>query len=801
MTGFCCDQCSKTFTQKVNLDRHKTTKHSANPSRFQCHQCPTSFSRKDALKRHQRGHATPARVSPSQRTDLPLLANADLSEPYSVSHNASPAHYSTTYRSPGQLPSTSRAVTDQAFTTSRAVHEQRLVASRMASGQPSVSHRVSEPQPSTSRAVTDQAFTTSRAVHEQRLVASRMVSDQPSVSHRASEPQPSTSRDPGTASTSESYQCPDCDYTCQDWCIYVRHRGRCHQFGYGEEDQHIVPALNAGGEADQALQDLYRRHAHEIFIDHYQGVVHADYNFPTENGAITYRDIRNYLEQILRSESNAFKVNMAFGLILRDTISGEYTYFHPMQTDPILDRPVLISNQRDIDTFMEMLKSLNILEHLSKRRPNTRKIFHSVANVMFYVNRTDFVLGAAEDLPDYVKNKKSIITLIRDRNGKDLYEDNKCLFRCLALQLGATQGGLEKKTCALLGQWCSHKNIALQNFKGVQLKDIPQVEDLFHVNINIHQLMDSDTAVSVYLSSFQHPTTLYCNLWGHHLSYIKNFNVFASRFQCHHCDKLFKLTGKAKQHEKTCDQSTKFRYPGGYHRVATSVFEDLESNGIHVPEEDRLYPFFACFDFEAMLVKNMQQKGDATTVLQSHQPISVAVASNVCHPDCEHTVKEPACHLCQSYREPVCFVESDVGSLLDQLFIKTGQIQEAAEMCTRKKLQDAFVRLEQKISVLEAQKALLINSNEEEEEDGNSIHNTSAVEPSEPEELVHAQGTDVPVEEEEEEEEKEEEEEEEEYSDFQMEETVKQLKIFQGLKSRLDEYAAVLPLLGFNNAR
>ena len=250
MTGFCCDQCSKTFTQKVNLDRHKTTKHSANPSRFQCHQCPASFSRKDALKRHQRGHAIPARVSPSQRTDQPLLANADLSEPYSVSHNASPAHYSTTYRSPGQLPSTSRAVTDQAFTTSRAVHEQRLVASRMASGQPS-------------------------------------------VSHRASEPQPSTSRDPGTASTSEPYQCPDCNYTCQDWCIYVRHRGRCHQFGYREEDQHIVPALNAGGEADQALQDLYRRHAHEIFIDHYQGVVHADYNFPTENGAITYRDIRN----------------------------------------------------------------------------------------------------------------------------------------------------------------------------------------------------------------------------------------------------------------------------------------------------------------------------------------------------------------------------------------------------------------------------------------------------------------------------------------------------------------------------
>ena len=282
------------------------------------------------------------------------------------------------------------------------------------------------------------------------------------------------------------------------------------------------------------------------------------------------------------------------------------------------------------------------------------------------------------------KNKKSIIALFCDKNEKDLNEDNKCQFCCLTLQLGATQNGLEKKTCALLGQWCSHKNIALQKFKGVQLKDIPQMEDLFHVNINIHRLLDSDTAVSVYLSSCQHPTTLYCNLWRYHLTYMKNFNVFASRFQCHHCDKLFKLIGKAKQHEKMCYQSTKFRYPGGYHRVATSVFEDFESNRIHVPEEDRLYPFFACFSFEAMLVKNRQQKGDATTVLQSHQPISVAVASNVCHPDCEHTVKEPACHLCQSFRESVCFVESDVGSLLDQLFIKQGRFRKLQKCAPEK---------------------------------------------------------------------------------------------------------------------
>ena len=127
-----------------------------------------------------------------------------------------------------------------------------------------------------------------------------------------------------------------------------------------------------------------------------------------------------------------------------------------------------------------------------------------------------------------------------------------------------------------------------------------------------------------------------------------------------------------------------------------TVFEELESYGINVPMQESLYPFFCCLDFEALLVKNEYQRGRATTLLQSHQPISVAIASNVCHPDCGHTEKEPSCHLCQPLREPMCIVESNVSSLLDQLFAKAEQIQEAAETCTRKKLQVAFAKLDQK---------------------------------------------------------------------------------------------------------
>ena len=46
---------------------------------------------------------------------------------------------------------------------------------------------------------------------------------------------------------------------------------------------------------------------------------------------------------------------------------------------------------------------------------------------------------------------------------------------------------LERLTQVLLDQWCFHKGI--QNFKGIQLSDIPEMEDFFKVNVNIYELI------------------------------------------------------------------------------------------------------------------------------------------------------------------------------------------------------------------------------------------------------------------------------------------------------------------------
>ena len=54
---------------------------------------------------------------------------------------------------------------------------------------------------------------------------------------------------------------------------------------------------------------------------------------------------------------------------------------------------------------------------------------------------------------------------------------------------------------------------------------------------------------------------------------------------------------------KSCSGKVREAFPGGVYRNPPALFERLEEIGIRVPPEDRQYPFFACFDFEAIFSK------------------------------------------------------------------------------------------------------------------------------------------------------------------------------------------------------
>lgn len=239
------------------------------------------------------------------------------------------------------------------------------------------------------------------------------------------------------------YECPDCHKICKTREVYVRHRGIAHKIQTGGAENERFWQDEAGNDIP-GLRDIYLKHSHEIHLIDYEGENHLEYNYPVENDFLTYQDLQLYLTNIYdRMNGEAFKINLAFGFILKHIEKNEWSYYHPLITDPLLSSPEVVSNAQQLNQLIEKIRDMDLIENVSLRRPDTKWSFWRITNVQFWVDKIGYPLGANIFLPSYIKNKRSIIGLETNKSRNLLVKDNKCLFRCLALHQGANIQQLE----------------------------------------------------------------------------------------------------------------------------------------------------------------------------------------------------------------------------------------------------------------------------------------------------------------------------------------------------------------------
>ena len=194
----------------------------------------------------------------------------------------------------------------------------------------------------------------------------------------------------------------------------------------------------------------------------------------------------------------------------------------------------------------------------------------------------------------------------------------------------------------------------------MKLTELNELEKLFEVNIQVYSLVptqthgdeeegdeinESEIAATLRHHSHRHyPSTLCLDLYENHFSYIKDLAPYSKSFCCSRCGKYWKDMWKCQRHEKTCEGKVQLKYPGRAYHVPKTVFEQLEEEGIIVPEEGRFFPYHATFDFECYFDKEKAQELKNTERLNwqsSHVPLSVSVCSNV-----------------PGYQAPKCFVSN-----------------------------------------------------------------------------------------------------------------------------------------------
>lgn len=408
-------------------------------------------------------------------------------------------------------------------------------------------------------------------------------------------------------------------------------------------DENNAPWMRDG--RDDALQGVYEANIPHILQIHDRGPVRSVYNFPLDND-VNVNQLTDFATEIYNREQQAFRLNLVFGVILQHRDTDQYRYFVPYNNNGIFERPIYISRRSDLNHLRNRLRRMDITTELLRIRPDTKWIPVLVTNVNFTVFSTHYPLGQGQ-LPGYLLNKYSIYPLVKNQQTSEVYDDNLCAFRCLALHQGYDIKSLENPAKQLFRQWCQEP---WQTFEGLSFEDFPEFETRYRVNVEVYSLDEEGFARSIYKSMRKQESTMYLNMYENHLSFIKDFAMYAQKYRCKTCDRHFDHAGHLHRHQKVCSSQTKYVYPGGFHKPRHSIFDRLSDFGIDVPEKERTFPWFICYDFEAILQRVDDQPTQMLQWTQQHVPISVSICSNV-----------------EGHTDPVCIVNADQDTLVSDM--------------------------------------------------------------------------------------------------------------------------------------
>ena len=389
-----------------------------------------------------------------------------------------------------------------------------------------------------------------------------------------------------------------------------------------------VPVEHA---ANDELSSAIRYFVHENWGSVRTHVVHGPIQtrYNRRLTSLDMRDLHDQLFLLFDQQTTAFKVNVSFGFVLREKENDRLRYYHSSNNccGRYLEEPALITNRGDFDRFLARIQESDILQWAIAQRPNSDWVCEHVTNATFFLNRiVQHPIGCVDVvLPDYVKRNKAIVGLVKDNNRKSTFNDNICLFRCLALHLGREAAAL----------YAEYTNTPVHAFVGVTLDDLHKVESKFETNVVVYQLVptgnEKTMAELVRRSTGHYPETMYVNLHETHYSYIRDINMYCHSWRCRNCEQaLWKTPYDLHRHERTCTEGIKRVYKGGVYRPPSSVFERLDDEGIVVSDYLRYYPYRATFDFECYFDgENIPTNTDHVEWIARHVPLSVSVASNV----------------------------------------------------------------------------------------------------------------------------------------------------------------------------
>ena len=403
------------------------------------------------------------------------------------------------------------------------------------------------------------------------------------------------------------------------------------------------------------------------------------YNFPTNDLQGGSNELRRQLDRVFETQVNAFKLNLSFGLILKNSQTNKLRYFIPHNNETLFNASAAVSTRNDLERVMRRIKSIDVHDHLQNSKDNSEWKVQMITNVNYNVTPTNYPLGSPIPLPDFVVNKHCIVPLEKNENTGIPYNDNLCMFRALYYHKFKVidEDGVQ----TYFETWKNVKKLTCdkQSFRGVEFSEIPLIEDTFKISINMFELQSLNSAIPRYLSRAKFDDSMTLNIHEGHLSYAKDLAKFISKFTCSICLRHFAKQTTWRNHTAVCRGARAQRFPGKFVKAPTTIFETLEQYDIYVPLDQRKTEYFCTFDFESMLLKRELKLSEKVTVSHEHIPVSWAIKSNV-----------------PGFKDTIFYHSRDIDELVESLIKHLQDIAAACEHILLERFDYAFKKLDEK---------------------------------------------------------------------------------------------------------
>ena len=384
---------------------------------------------------------------------------------------------------------------------------------------------------------------------------------------------------------------------------------------------------------DQSLREEMESCKHFLSYSEMENGRHRVFNFVISSFDISL--LNGKLDYVFKELNCAAKVNIAFGFVLKNFEDGMCRYLYAHENNTIMEKSKLVCTPDDIVNLKEKIQKMEIIDLCTLERANTKWKFYKLTNVtVFAALLKDIPMGCKDTvLPEPLLKNYDVNCLTFERNTRQPYNDNLCLFRAVALHLFGYER-LEEDTSKLFNLFLNNSEEGdISKFQGVHLNDIPKVEDLLQSNIFLYDInfVDGELIGELARRSIQrYENSAKFLRYNNHICYVNNVNALFEAFRCTTCDALFSKTGNLERHLITCSDRVKHNYPKNVYELRQTLFEKLDAFNIPYKNDQKLFKNLAIFDFESICVKEDSYKQtETTTWIGKHVPISVSISSNL----------------------------------------------------------------------------------------------------------------------------------------------------------------------------